>query len=231
MRLTISRRLGHHPTIVSILAVTAILVVVGVTGAGAHGGDATKIHGCVNNTNQRVRIVQPNQACITTGEQSARETAVDWNVTGPQGPQGPQGPAGPVGAAGPPGPKGDAGPQGAKGEKGDKGETGPQGLPGAKGDPGPAGLAGLERVTGETSSTPAIQKSLGLTCPAGKRILGGFANAGEADAGSGVSLVGDLVVTGTTLYSDFQFSANAFNTGDASRPWKIVGYVICAAAA
>lgn len=60
-----------------------------VSGASAHGGDATKIHACVNNASGEVKIVGPSSTC------HHNSTAVDWNVTGPQGPAGSQGPAGP----------------------------------------------------------------------------------------------------------------------------------------
>ena len=73
---------------------------------GAHGGDATKIHACVEDARGPVRIVSdptpygdPNEAC------EPDEHALDWSVQGPQGPPGAQGPQGPQGPAGglPPG--------------------------------------------------------------------------------------------------------------------------------
>jgi hypothetical protein len=66
----------------------------------------TVIYGCYNSSNVNLRIVSQNTAC------SGNETAINWNVTGPQGPQGP---IGPTGATGPQGPAGPQGPQGVPG--------------------------------------------------------------------------------------------------------------------
>ena len=41
--------------------------------ASAHGGDANKIHSCVNNNSGTIKIVSPSQGC------SNNETALDWN--------------------------------------------------------------------------------------------------------------------------------------------------------
>jgi hypothetical protein len=89
----------------------ALLGAGGLTLAGAHGGDATKVHGCyltVPNPGNNpplgtARIVKATEAC------KPNETALDWNaqgVQGPPGPQGAQGPQGPQGAQGPAGPSG-----------------------------------------------------------------------------------------------------------------------------
>jgi hypothetical protein len=91
----------------------ALLGAGGLTLAGAHGGDATKVHGCYITTPNphndpplgTIRIVKAAEGC------KPNETALDWNaqgVPGPQGPQGAQGPQGPQGAQGPAGPSGTA---------------------------------------------------------------------------------------------------------------------------
>jgi hypothetical protein len=76
----------------------------------AHGGDTSRIHGCVDNRTGTLRIVGANQNC-----NAGKEAALDWNIAGParpQGVQGPAGPQGPQGVAGPIGPTGPAGPPG-----------------------------------------------------------------------------------------------------------------------
>jgi hypothetical protein len=94
------------------------MIALGIAGAAfgfgvyihAHGGDTSRIHGCVDNRTGALRIVGATQNCT-----SSKETALDWNITGPTGPQGLQGPAGPQGVqgvAGPIGPSGLAGPPG-----------------------------------------------------------------------------------------------------------------------
>ena len=80
----------------------------------AHGGDTSRIHGCVDNRTGTIRIVGATQTCA-----ASKETPLDWNIVGPSGPQGIQGPAGPQGL------------QGLSGPQGPQGMTGPAGLPGA----------------------------------------------------------------------------------------------------
>src|SRR5215213_4752149 len=60
---------------------------------------------------------------------------------------------------------GRAGPQGPTGPKGDKG------------DPGPEGISGYEIVVGQTAYDSNSPKNVGVSCPEGKRLLGGSAGA------------------------------------------------------
>jgi hypothetical protein len=64
------------------------------------------IHGCYASKDGALRVIDPGagETCDTR-----RETALDWNQTGPQGPQGTQGNTGATGPAGPAGPQGPAG--------------------------------------------------------------------------------------------------------------------------
>ena len=83
----------------------------------------------------------------------------------------------------PRGPKGDQGPRGPKGQKGEKGargEAGPRGAAGA------GGVSGYE-VVNQTFKEVFIQNSGGfrglsevktVTCPSGKRVIGGGSNLG-----------------------------------------------------
>lgn len=62
------------------------LVSIATTAVLAHGGDASKIHGCVRNNGLLagfIRVVGANDNC------NNNETALDWNIQGPQGPAGP----------------------------------------------------------------------------------------------------------------------------------------------
>src|SRR6185503_16003387 len=112
-RISISRR------------VLASLILFGVVLAGLVSFAALSepstnvIYGCRKTQNGQLRIVEANEACLSS------ETPLQWNVVGPVGPQGPQGPQGEVG------PQGAEGPQGIQGIPGVKGDTGPQGPPGA----------------------------------------------------------------------------------------------------
>lgn len=82
--------------------------------------------------------------------------------------------------AGPQGPQGPKGPKGAKGDKGPKGD---------KGDKGPAGTSGVSgyEVVNQTFKEVFIENSGGMrglsevktvSCPAGKRVIGGGTNLG-----------------------------------------------------
>ena len=67
------------------------LAALGVTSlAGAHGGDTSLIHACVNNSSGTIKIVGANDEC------KKNESALDWNQTGIQG----RGAAGAARAAG-----------------------------------------------------------------------------------------------------------------------------------
>ena len=74
----------------------------------AHGGDTSRIHGCVDNRTGTLRIIGATQTCV-----ASKETALDWNIAGPTGPQGVQGAEGPAGPQGLPGIAGSPGLPGA----------------------------------------------------------------------------------------------------------------------
>ena len=96
----------------------------------AHGGDTSRIHGCVDNRTGAIRIIGATQNC------ASKEIALDWNIAGPAGPQGLAGPAGPIGPAGPAGVAGPAGPAGATGPAGPPGVGSPRVINGIGADIG-----------------------------------------------------------------------------------------------
>lgn len=88
-------------------------------GAVATVPSGNKIYACYAKSNGDVRILDNGaRRC------KANETAVSWNVEGPQGAEGPRGLQGAQGAQGIQGPQGPQGPQGSEGPQG------PQGSPG-----------------------------------------------------------------------------------------------------
>jgi hypothetical protein len=102
---------------------------------------------------------------------SANETALDWNITGPQGPQGIQGPQGSPGIQGPKGDQGSQGPQGSpgiQGPKGDQGIQGPKGDQGIQGTQGPQGIQGIEGPKGEPTYLRTV-----LVSPTGSAVQNG----------------------------------------------------------
>ncbi len=123
----------------------------------AHGtiafGTPDVIHACKNAGTGILRK-------IDSGNCSAAEEVVHWNITGPTGPTGLTGPQGPAGAKGDTGP---AGPTGATGAQGLPGTAGPQGPAGATGPQGPAGAAGQQGPAGSSGPQgPAGQALSGL---------------------------------------------------------------------
>ena len=84
------------------------------------GTESSVIRACADSAG-RLRLLAQGASC------KRHETAVSWNVVGPQGP------AGPPGTTGPQGPPGPAGAAGAPGEVG---PPGPQGMQGVAGSPG-----------------------------------------------------------------------------------------------
>jgi len=99
----------------------------------------------------------------------------------------------------PQGPQGVPGPAGAKGAKGDKGATGNRGPEGAKGATGAKGADGAPGLSGyeivnqtfaavfiENSGSPrGLSEVKTVTCPSGKRAIGGGANLGTNAAQNG----------------------------------------------
>jgi hypothetical protein len=144
----------------------------------AHGGDPNRVHACVA-TNGSLRVVAPPTACKPT------ETALDWDIMGPQGPIGLTGPKGSTGTTGPQGPAGPQGSVGPQGPEGPAGQTGSQGQAGPQGEPGAQGAAGLSGYEIVSTALPldtsaAAPDSDGInqvwhhgtsSCPAGKSVI------------------------------------------------------------
>jgi len=79
----------------------------------------------------------------------------------------------------PAGPRGITGTAGANGAAGAAGAPGAPGAPGGTGGQGAPGVSGYQRVPSAPIANPQnTQKSGTATCPAGKKVLGGGAEAG-----------------------------------------------------
>lgn len=165
-----------RPGGVSLLAVLAVMIAVGVSYA-AIPGDGGVIHSCYKSGAGDLRVID-----VQAGEECRRnETALSFNQTGPQGPQGPQGAEGPQG---PQGPEGQTGPEGPKGDKGDTGSPGAPGAPGAPGPPGPAGGASTATFAGtafKELDAGVFVKVLSKQLPEGSWAVTGTVNTTLAD--------------------------------------------------
>ncbi|HEX2426601.1 MAG TPA: hypothetical protein VHI53_01670 [Gaiellaceae bacterium] len=99
-------------------------------------------------------------------------------------------------------------PQGAKGDKGDKG------------DPGAPGLSGVQIVTSQKSVVNAMSSELIVSCPAGKRVVGGGTSTNKIVLGAG-----------PFVYLSRPANTNGWHAGMAASPaqsWTMTVYAICA---
>jgi hypothetical protein len=104
----------------------------------------------------RVDVADAPPACL-----KPEHVPFSWNEEGIQGPQGE------------PGPQGEAGPAGPEGAAGPAGETGPAGEAGPAGPAGTDGVSGYEFVASVFRPVPSGVSTHALSCPSGKRAMGG----------------------------------------------------------
>ena len=183
--------------------------------------------------------------CISGGPQGPA------GPTGPEGPPGPAGPAGTTGPAGPAGPQGPKGDQGDPCLPSTPACVGPQGPAGQDGSPDTAQqvldklknvdgsgsgldvdlldgvdstsfISGYERVSSTAVVPAGFISQRTVTCPAGKRVLGG----GITSTGSLLDEVKTRVVTSFPL-SATEWAAGVVNenTYDLTYTW----WAVCAA--
>ncbi|MCH9010756.1 MAG: collagen-like protein [Chloroflexi bacterium] len=143
--------------ILSVANVAVVIIIAGASVAAGYNpvaqfvGNDDIIRGGVESDGS-LRLIGSEDSC------TGGETAIQWNVTGPEGTAGPVGDVGPNGTAGRQGAAGLQGPAGAQGDEGlqgPPGETGPEGAAGSQGTPGdrgPGGPAGPEGPQGPPGS-------------------------------------------------------------------------------
>ena len=119
------------------------------------------------------------------------------------------------------GQKGDDGQPGAKGDKGD---------PGAPGAPGAPGLSGLERVSANTANDSNSPKSITVSCPAGKQVVGTGFDISGAIAGAGVNQSKEATVDRVGIATDLgSVTFNGYEQkGGSALNWALHGTILCA---
>lgn len=143
---------------------------------GVVGTSTSVLNACKLNGIGTIRLVDDPAKC-----NAKYETAVAWNVVGPQGA---------VGAPGKDGANGIDGKDGAPGAKGETGATGGAGAPGPTGPVGPQGQTGPQGPAGTLSPEyvqanwtlpgsyvhaflSAVEEYRTIACPDGKLAIGG----------------------------------------------------------
>jgi hypothetical protein len=107
-----------------------------------------------------------------------------------------------------------SGPPGPPGQQGAPGQQGPPGNPGAP------GLSGLELVTANSLTDSSNAKLATVSCPAGKKVVGGGAHIW--DAGSFAALGESYPVNATS------WRATAYEVNPTALNWHISAYALCA---
>jgi hypothetical protein len=162
-------KLRTHRKVLAAGVAVAALAAAGI--AYATIPDANGVYtACKLNATGTIRLIDPSLGDGSLlGHCSSLETQISWNQKGQAGAPGPLGPQGAKGDPGPQGPKGDQGDPGVQGPKGDQGDPGPQGQPG--------GISGYQIVT-DSGLSGGGYVGTSMTCPAGKKVVGGGVRGG-----------------------------------------------------
>jgi hypothetical protein len=100
------------------------------------------------------------------------------------------------------------------------GPTGPAGPAGPAGAAGPPGLSAVERIDTSSANNTTSPKSAFLTCPAGKRLIGGGA---RVNGGSP-----DTAILQSFPDNDNIWRATAAETDTIAGSWSLTVFAICA---
>lgn len=92
---------------------------------------------------------------------------------------------------------------------------------GPVGAQGPPGLSAREQVSAESPLSSAAPKNVTVTCPSGKKVIGG----GVELSGAGRARV---TVTENTPAGDNGWEAEAFEAVATGQTWKVVVHALCA---
>jgi hypothetical protein len=170
MRSNLRRLSRRHSTVVAYLALFVALggsAYAAATITGKHIKDGTVTGRDVKNRSLSTNKLSAEALSSLAGPAGSQGVRGQQGQPGPKGDQGSAGPKGDQGSAGP---KGDQGPAGPKGDTGLRGEPGPAG---PQGPIGPIGITGLQYVTKSTRIYTDMYTKWSVTCPSGKKALGG----------------------------------------------------------
>jgi hypothetical protein len=101
----------------------------------------------------------------------------------------------------------------------------PAGLPGPQGPAGPAGISGLQRFDVATSTSSANSKTVVVTCPTGKRVVGGGARV----IGNGAGVVS--IIENFPDSDGNKWNGKANEVVATAQTWQLQAYALCATVA
>jgi hypothetical protein len=102
------------------------------------------------------------------------------------------------------------------------GPRGPVGPVGPAGPAGPAGLTGAERVEATSPSNSTTTRAMSITCPTGKRLLGGGVRLNP--------VLPQLAVQQSYPDNDNTYRANVREITATGSNWSITVFAVCAVA-
>ena len=101
------------------------------------------------------------------------------------------------------------------------GAVGPAGSPGRTGPTGPVGVSAEQLVTADTSTNSNTVKSQSVSCPSGKKVVGGGAAVNTTS--------NSLAITRSSPASDLSgWTAEAQETSAFAGNWRVTVYAVCA---
>jgi hypothetical protein len=181
-----------------VLTIMTVLAIGGASAVLANGNSGNVIYACVNNNSGTVKIVAADTVC------HQNSTLVHWNQEGT------------------PGMDGADGADGVDGQDGSDGQDGTDGQDGADGADGTAGISGYEQVVHAQTYTDVADDdflTVGVTCPGGKKVLGGGA--------SGFITAQTHLVSSHPSAADESEWAAIFQATAAADTVSISAYAIC----
>lgn len=111
--------------------------------------------------------------------------------------------------------------------KGQVGPQGPAGPKGDKGDPGPTGISGLEIVSDSSLFNSTPDRTLTVSCPQGKRLVGG---GGGAWGRAMIAIPSGVALTASHPYDDDTWLVAAREVNPTETEWFLRATVVCVAA-
>jgi hypothetical protein len=101
------------------------------------------------------------------------------------------------------------------------GAVGPPGAAGRTGPTGPVGVSAEELVTGDSATNSNTVKSRSVSCPSGKKVVGGGAAVNTTS--------NSLAITRSSPSGDLTtWTAEAQETSAFAGNWRVTAYAVCA---